>query len=267
MKRLINSLKFRYNKYLKNILFRIDIPIGIDNLILNFIFRRLLRVNYEKGYDLRFFDYFYTNKHAAGPLQRDEAILLYGILKVIRPKTLVEFGFNNGNSTYSLLKAIDKDCLLFSYDISNKSKWIAERYFSKRFKNFKFLHKGQDDFDPADCEFRKIDYVFFDASHDFQINSKTFLRLYENLSANAIVMIHDTGLWNADLLLKMHHDLLPLLKYKEVQGRIAHQYDERLFVNWVCENFPEFEVIHFHSENVLRHGLTLLSRTPKNLAV
>jgi predicted O-methyltransferase YrrM len=37
-------------------------------------------------------------EYPAGPIQRDEALLLYALVKTVDPKTIVEFGFLAGHS-------------------------------------------------------------------------------------------------------------------------------------------------------------------------
>jgi hypothetical protein len=42
-----------------------------------------------------------------------------------------------------------------------------------------------------------------------------------------------------------------------------HQKDERLFINWIIENYPEWQVVELHSFNFWRHGLTILQKKYK----
>lgn len=41
---------------------------------------------------------FYREESAFGPLQREEALLLAAVVRVLRPRTIVEFGFSRGHS-------------------------------------------------------------------------------------------------------------------------------------------------------------------------
>jgi hypothetical protein len=40
--------------------------------------------------------------------------------------------------------------------------------------------------------------------------------------------------------------------------RVAHQINERRFVNWIVENYTDLAVINFGSSNALRHGFSLV---------
>ena len=249
-----------------NIFRKQQIPVGFTNKALNFIFKKIFRYENEKNYDFNFLNEHFTNRYAISPIQKDEAIFLYGLLKVIRPKVCVEFGFNFGHSSYLILNAIEKNGKLYSFDILNDAEIIANTYF-KKYKNFKFIKKSQAEFSGDLCENSSVDFVFFDASHDLEINIETFERIKNHLSDIAYIVIHDTGLWNKELLQKKHRSLLPHIHHKELSGGIAHQIDERKFVNWIVESNPEFNVLHFHTLNCIRHGITIISNQNKILKV
>jgi predicted O-methyltransferase YrrM len=56
-----------------------------------------------------------------GPVYRDEALFLFALTRVLRPQTIVEFGFKTGHSALNFLAAADPDCHVFSYDIAVES--------------------------------------------------------------------------------------------------------------------------------------------------
>ncbi len=200
----------------------------------------------------------YVDRDALGPLQRDEAIALFGIIKTLRPKTIVEFGFFHGHSAFNFLCALERDARLYSYDISEDSSRRAthELSFDRRLT---FIHKSQADFDPGDIDHRLVDFVFFDAAHDLALNIETFNRIRPCLTPGAIIAIHDTGLWE-----KAHFSQAQALFAQTANGRwitetlYAHQPEERAFVNWIVSHQPDFGVIHFHSTDTLRHGFSLI---------
>ena len=39
-----------------------------------------------------------------GPVQRDEALVLYSLVRAIRPQTVVEIGFLRGDSAFNFLR-------------------------------------------------------------------------------------------------------------------------------------------------------------------
>jgi predicted O-methyltransferase YrrM len=203
----------------------------------------------------------FSDSRAIGPLQQPEALLLFSIVRTVIPKTIVEFGFYHGHSAFNFLQAMASDAYLFSYDISDESQRIANTNFSS-YDRFRFLHKSQRDFLPSDIDYRMIDLLFFDASHDLQLNQQTFEAVVPALSEDSIICIHDTGLWNKKYCLDIHR------KFIDEQGRnhwvddisYAHQNDERMFVNWILDRHPAFQAVHLHSMHSLRHGLSVLQR-------
>lgn len=179
----------------------------------------------------------YFGEVVVGPIQRDEALLLYGLVETVDPKTVVEFGFHEGHSAVNFLKAMSSDSKLYSYDISDMSAQLARRIHDKRFR---FIHKSQADFEWSDVEDRQVDLAFFDAAHDFRLNVLTFGRLQRSLSEKALIVVHDTG--------------------GHGSAGCIHQPDERRFVNYIKLDIRGFDQIHLHSTTKYRHGLTLLQR-------
>lgn len=202
----------------------------------------------------------YRENDAIGPLQRDEAIALFGIIRTLRPKVIVEFGFFHGHSAFNFLQALPADGRLFSYDIDADSIKRAKTEFNFD-RRFTFIGKSQTDFDPEDIGNRAIDFAFFDAAHELDLNIETFKRIVPHLAAEAMVAIHDTGLWHRDHFAPIHETFT-----REHPGvwkgedLYAHQPGERAFIDWIVVEHPGFSAIHFHSTRTLRHGFTLLQR-------
>ncbi len=202
----------------------------------------------------------YREDDAIGPLQRDEAIALFGIVRTLRPETVVEFGFFHGHSAFNFLKALPPDARLFSYDIDADSAQRAKTEFDFD-PRFRFIGKSQTDFEPADIGGREIDFAFFDAAHELDLNQETFRRILPHLAAEATVAVHDTGLWPRRHFRAIHHEFA-----SEMPGEwrdddlYAHQPGERAFIDWIVTQHPEFSALHFHSTRTLRHGFSLLQR-------
>ncbi|CAE7241890.1 lig-1 [Symbiodinium sp. CCMP2592] len=133
------------------------------------------------------------NKPRLGPVQDDEALLLYSLVRALRPRTIVEFGTSNGFSALNWMHAIaeDPDARVFSYDILP---YPAARALEDSDPRFLFHQKSQADFEPADVDGRPIDVAFFDAGHLIEYSLKAFERLRPALAPNALVAVHDTGL-------------------------------------------------------------------------
>jgi hypothetical protein len=110
-----------------------------------------------------------------GPVQRDEAFALFGLLRVLRPRTVVEFGFYDGRSAFNTLRALDVDARLYAYDVDDLAADIAAKVFADE-SRLTFLRKSQAEFAPEDVDGRPVDFVFLDASHEFPLNRATFRR-------------------------------------------------------------------------------------------
>ncbi len=208
----------------------------------------------------------FEKENELGRLQKDESIFLYGLLKVIRPEVVVEFGFLEGYSASVILSALEKNSFLHSYDNAKYSRDIAIS-FARKNPNFSFHFKSQDDFEPGDIKGKKIDFVLIDASHNLDINKKTFTKIKTALSDDALIMIHDTGLWQKNFMTGEHFKCLETTENKWLNNEtVAHQINERLFVNWIVENHGQWDCINFGSSNILRHGFSLIG-SKKALAV
>jgi predicted O-methyltransferase YrrM len=199
-----------------------------------------------------------------GPVYRDEALFLFALTRILRPRTIVEFGFKTGHSALNFLAAADPGCHVFSYDIAVESEEIARRCLG-HVKNFRFIKKSQADFLPSDIESRKIDLCFLDASHDLSLNVRTFELIRPHMTDMAILSVHDTGVWHKKFFSDRHRAFIESDKGKETGRWIdAEQYQpavtERLFVNALLRNHPEFSQIHLHSAYTLRNGITLLQK-------
>ncbi len=199
---------------------------------------------------------------ASGPVQSDEALFLFSLVKVLRPKVLVEIGFFQGHSAKNFLTALPENSQFYSFDCGPESLKIASQIADPRFK---FIFKKQQDFQFSDIDNNLIDFLFIDAAHDLNLNFLLFEKIRKYLSKEAIIAIHDTGSWNKELA----HEV-PIFKNHIAQMRLedsksdindfefAHQPDERRFVNFIKLLHPEFQQIHLHSLNTIRHGLTIL---------
>lgn len=170
-----------------------------------------------------------------GPIQDEDVLLLQAVIKMTCPVNLVELGYLNGYSTKKILEVMRPDAKLTSYDNTVQDSPIQD-------ERFIFKNKSQ-----IECDEKQIDFIFFDASHDFEINRSTFNRL--DLSENAIIAVHDTGLWNEMILDTGGY---------WVGNGYAHRPGEIMFVKWLKEK--GYNAINFHTLKETRHGMTLLQK-------
>lgn len=198
------------------------------------------------------------NESSLGPIQGDEALLLYSLVRVLRPRTVLEIGFLKGRSAFNFLCALDPDARLYSVDINaDTARRAAERLSHDR--RFTLTIKSQDAVSRDDLGGGLADLVFLDASHDLALNQATFERLVDLMAPNAVLAIHDTGTVPRAFVAPGHWWLETDLGWIGEEREVLP--DERAFVNWLLERHPEFSQMHLHSRRTMRLGLTLLQRS------
>jgi predicted O-methyltransferase YrrM len=195
-----------------------------------------------------------------GPVQRDEALLLFGLVRVLRPAVLLEVGFFRGVSAFNFLRAMDPDARLYSVDISPHSAHLARAQFGND-PRLRFRLRSQDAIERADLDGAQADFIFLDASHDLELNKVTFERLLDVMTERALLAVHDTGAVPGDLIPPMYQDRVRALRDRWIGDEYEHVPPERAFVNWILDSHPEFAQIHLHSSRTIRWGLTLLQRS------
>lgn len=164
----------------------------------------------------------------------------------MRPSIIVEFGANNGDSSLNFLKALDDNAKLYSYDINP----IVMAHDDTRFTFYKKPHSDFIETDIGGIN-KRIDLALFDYS-DFKEMSKGFIKIVSYMSPNGIIIVHNTGLHYKEQV-KCSCD------FEKYCGG-AHQNETRLFVNWILDNYPEWQTMQIHSYKTWRHGLTLLQK-------
>jgi len=170
-------------------------------------------------------------------IPRVDRLLLYAIIKSTLPHKCVELGF--GVSTRTILEALPEDSILISYDLVDMENPIND-------KRFIFKKKDQ-----IEYEEDNVDFVFIDASHDFEKNIQTFVKIDKSLNSGGIIVVHDTGTVKEDIKIGDGYFL---------DGEYIHRPGERKFVNWIKENYPDYQIIHFHSLKEYRPGITIIQK-------
>lgn len=206
----------------------------------------------------------FREEEALGPIQREEALLLFALVRMLRPRTVVEFGFHRGHSALNFLAALPDGAELHSYDIDPQAKELAAvflRAVGGRAGRFRFHGKDQREFSASDVGGRSVDLVLLDASHDLGINRTTFDRVAPAMTEGGILAVHDTGVW-----LRSQMDAAHLAWAEASDGvwigpnEFSPWPEERRFVRWVVDEHPGWAPLHLHTTRTLRHGLTLLQK-------
>jgi predicted O-methyltransferase YrrM len=233
-------------------------------------------------------------QYVKGPMQDDELLLMFALVRVIRPRTILEFGFHMGASANNWLKSSrDPRLKLFSWDISSTSEAVAKK-MSQTDPRLTFIKKPQEEFDSRILRGRNVDIVLLDAGHTLKSQVSLWTLLQPVLSANSFVVIHDTGRKKFDL--ETARAVQKSMKTKVLQVPIYTQSsckkwnkllntpnrcscrcaftadqlgycctrttkeEERAFVKYIYETFPEWRPIYLHSFRFWRHGLTILQQ-------
>jgi predicted O-methyltransferase YrrM len=190
-----------------------------------------------------------ADQNVWGPIQDDEALLLYSVVKGMRMNRALEIGGMHGYSARNFLAAMDQvQGLLYTVDLHPVPK-LAE--------NHRVIVKNALALTPADLDNVPIDLIFFDC-HDL-IQMDIYNRLYEQgiITDKTVLALHDTNLHYA-----------PYQRfgtYVGEEGGYAHQPVERDMVNRFKDMGYDVFCLHTtkdkHSDAFpFRHGVTLCQK-------
>jgi len=196
-----------------------------------------------------------------GPIQDDEALFLYALIKLNLIKTVFEVGGLEGYSTRNFMQAVGPDGKVFTADINASG---AET----RGDNHKGIHKDCRLVTAEDLENKKIDLIFFDCHvYDAQLQTlENFFKL-EIVDDSTLVAIHDTGLHSVEIASLGRCGYANTVTENGVKG-FVHQPEERRLVNTLVSEWgysplclhPPFSRFTETSVVKCRHGLTILGK-------
>lgn len=185
-------------------------------------------------------------QNVIGPVQDDEALFLYALIKCMRLKNILEIGSLAGYSANNFLKAIPDDGKLYTVDI-NYVKNIAQSH--------KHIQKDCKLLTDQDID-RNIDLIFFDCHmYDEQMEAFYNLEKYGIINNNTILAFHDTNL---------HPQKFVDWSYPIDDG-FCHQPVERKMVNTFKKLGYSAFLVHTemssHDDNLpFRHGITIMQK-------
>jgi hypothetical protein len=178
-----------------------------------------------------------------GPIQDDEALFLYALIRTMRLKNVVEIGGLNGYSAANFSKAVGSNGKVVTVDIKDVPR-VAENH-----------NVVVCDCATISTQIGSIDLVFFDA-HNYDSQMKFFNNMVDLgfITDKTILALHDTGT----------HPKQYFGGYETDQG-FVHQTDERRMVNVFVDLGYHALCLHTdltsHTEEFpFRHGLTILSK-------
>lgn len=187
-----------------------------------------------------------------GPIQDDEALFLYSLIRCSRISKILEIGGGIGYSALNFLKAIQytQGCV-YTVDI-NPVPRLAN--------NHKVITKDIKDLVPEDLNNSTIDLVFFDCHNISQLEIYYKLIKKQIINETTILALHDTNLHYAPYA-KWGH-------YITEEDGYAHQPIEIIMLNHFKDiGYDVFSIRtdrSKHSEQFpVRHGLSICQRFKK----
>lgn len=193
------------------------------------------------------------SQRVVGPIQDDEALFLYSLIRGMRLERILEIGGLSGYSAQNFLKAVS-----FS---QNATVYTVDKfpYVPKLADNHKVIIKDANFLTIADIDNKPIDLIFFDC-HDM-IQMEIYNLLYRNniITDRTIIALHDTNLHYQPWAGGKHHPF-------DVRfGGYIHQPVERkmvsIFKNLGYDIFSINTTKDKHNQEFpFRHGITICQK-------
>ena len=189
-----------------------------------------------------------------GPIQDDEALMLYALVRTMRMRRVLEVGGLSGYSARNFLAALgdDEGTMVYTVDIDPVASQAA---------NHVTITKDCGLVTPDELHRQPLDMIFFDAhALEPQIALLDRLDRAGMISAHAVIALHDTDLHPR----KSAPWAYALVEDGHCRGYV-HQAVERRMVNRLRERGWDALCLHMdHGRSdarlPLRHGLTLMQR-------
>lgn len=135
----------------------------------------------------------YSDEHEPSDvrLYDDEAILMYSLIKINKPKILMQIGLQpDGLSTQNILSSMEPNSKLYVFD-PKPSAWKIVKPFVAGYKNsFSFGGcKPIINVNKADYDDKILDFVFFQSIENHVAAQKFFTKIADNLSDKSFIII------------------------------------------------------------------------------
>lgn len=195
------------------------------------------------------------DQRVLGPIQDDEALLLYSIIKGSRMRRVLEIGGLGGYSATNFLAALDRSgpgAVLYTVDL-NPVPVIA--------RNHKVIVKNALHITPADVDELPLDMVFFDCHDMVQMDIYTAFVENRLITDDTVLALHDTNLHYEPLGMRWG----PFVREEDGREGWAHQTVEREMVNKFktmgYDAFSLHTTADKHHEGFpFRHGITVCQK-------
>jgi predicted O-methyltransferase YrrM len=202
-----------------------------------------------------------ADQAVVGPIQDDEALLLFALIRVMGLTRILEVGGLEGYSAQNFLSAVGPGGMVYSVDI---------RPVHPLGPNHIAIQRDAGSICPADVDETPLDLVFFDCHvYDAQMAMFHRLRAAGMITSRTVLALHDTNLHPGPI--EPWPFETPAETYEIAPGQWVHQKVERQMVN-------DFKIMGYDVLNLdteisahgrhlpYRHGLSI-ARIFKSLRV
>lgn len=160
------------------------------------------------------------DQNKPGPIQDDEALLLFALIRVTRITRILELGGVPGYSAKNFCEAIIGDGAVYTVD------WGVDGVTPKQDERHKVIVKNAGDITAEDLDNKPIDLVFFDChAYEAELCAYQTLKTAGIITDKTILAFHDTNLLPSEDALGY-----PNISY-EVEGGWVFCPPERQLVN------------------------------------
>jgi SAM-dependent methyltransferase len=193
------------------------------------------------------------NETTLGPIQKSEALFLYGLCQMVKPQVVLEVGCLIGQSLRVWINAGVPFIYAVDAKISDEVKDLQRGQGSNG-----MLCLEQDMCQPIDFVRGIPDLVFVDASHKFEDNIQVVKNLKYALQPGALFILHDTGHWAQKDITPDRQWFLDTYggEWDETLQSWAHCPDEKRTIEWISSN-TNWQRIDLWTTVVPRCGLTV----------
>jgi predicted O-methyltransferase YrrM len=189
-----------------------------------------------------------ANQAVLGPIQDDEALFIYSIVRGMRINRVLELGGLSGYSALNFIKAMEPGGVVYSVDI-NPLTAVS--------KNHVCIHKDAKELTADDIGGLPIELIFFDI-HDYDIQMGVFQTLLDAdiITDSTLIILHDTNV----------HPYKVIDSAYTLDGRgWIHRPEERSMVNTFVEQGYQCFSLHpdlsKHNKSFpYRHGVSVLQK-------
>jgi len=193
------------------------------------------------------------NEVTLGPIQKSEALFLYGLCQMVKPQIVLEIGCLIGQSLRVWINAGVPFIYAVDAVISDDVKELQRGQGTNGMLCFE-----QDMKKPIDFVRGIPDLVFVDASHKFEDNIQVVKNLVNVLGSSALFILHDTGHWKQEHIDKDKQWFLDTYggQWDEELQAWAHCPEEKETIKWISEN-TNWQRVDLWTTVVPRCGLTI----------